>query len=115
MVADRRYRLARSVARYALAAFIVWQARLAVDALAGQTTSVDVAAVLGVFTDLRVTVSLTLAGGAAAWAVVERKLRQRVIVRMHSRIQELEGRLDPGRSSSGLTTKGLTGPADREM
>jgi hypothetical protein len=112
---DQRYRTGRAVCRYLLIGFGLWQGRLAIDALAGQTTDVYVKAALGAFAELRVSVLLTLAGAASVWALLERYLRHRIIVRLHTRIRDLETNIDPERSSSGLTTKGQTNPSDREI
>lgn len=112
---DQQYKTARTVVRCVVAAFGLWQARYAIEALAGQTTSIYVHTILEVFADLRFYLAFALAGGMAAWAVVERILRQRAIVRLHTRIKELETKADPERSSSGLTEKGQTNPRDRGL
>jgi hypothetical protein len=105
----------RALGLYALIAFGLWQAQLSIVAFAGHETSVYVHAILEMFADFRVSIFVTLAGGAGAWAVAERLLRQRMIVRLHTRIKELETQVDPGRSSSGLTRRGQTNPQDRKL
>jgi hypothetical protein len=49
----------------------------------------------------------------AGYGVVERQLRRRNIKRLTARTEELEKRLHPARTSSGLTPKGRTRPEDR--
>jgi len=112
---DQRYRTTRALTRYALVGFGLWQGRLAIDALAGHTTSVYVQAILDVFADLRVAILISLTGATTLWALGERRLRHHIIVRLHTRIRELETAKDPHRSSSGLTTKGQTNPTDRDI
>jgi hypothetical protein len=110
---DQRYLTIRAISRYLLIAFGIWQGRMAVEALAGQDTSVYVRAVLGVFADLHVSILVALAGATTVWALFERILRHRIIVRLHTRIQKRELGIDPERSTSGLTTRGQTNPEDR--
>lgn len=110
---DQRYRTARSLGRYSVIAFGLWQGRLALEALAGQKTELYLEALLGAFAAVHVAVWIGLAGATTVWALAERKLRHRVIVRLHTRIREIEMERDPNRSSSGLTTKGQTNPTDR--
>jgi hypothetical protein len=92
---------------------MAFMAEQSIVALAGQTTAIYVETVLRAAADMRIVLSITLAGGAAAWAVFERILRLRVIERLHGRIRFLEDQIDPHRSSSGLTTKGRTHPRDK--
>jgi len=81
-------------------------------AFAGQSTSVIVEATLSILADFKFMVSLTLAGSAAIWAIVERSLRHRKVKYLQERIRQLETSIDPKRTSSGLTTKGKTNPKD---
>jgi hypothetical protein len=85
-----------------------------VDALAGRTTSLFVRVVLNVLFDIRFVLLLGTTAAAVVWAIVERKLRQRTILRMHPRIKQLETMIDPGRTTSNLTPKGETNPMDNE-
>lgn len=52
-------------------------------------------------------------GGGIAYGVHQRRLRRRNIKRLTGKKTELERRMDPGRSSSGLTETGKTRPEDR--
>lgn len=49
-----------------------------------------------------------LAGGTTVWAYSERRLRQIKTQRMSDHVKEIEKRLDPERTSSGLTPTGQT-------
>jgi hypothetical protein len=79
---------------------------------AGQSTSVAVNATLSLLADLKFVLSLTLAGGTVAWAMIERSLRHRKVSYLQNRIRELETSIDRKRTSSGLTAKGKTNPKD---
>jgi hypothetical protein len=110
---QQRYATARTAIKtvgWMIAAYFAYKA---VDALSGQTTSVAVSLILNALVDLKFVLSIALTGAACAWAVIERALRHRKVDRMQERLKELETRLDPGRSSSGLTTRGETHPRDR--
>jgi hypothetical protein len=108
-----RYALARTAFRALCGIGIAWLAREAIADLAGRETSVTVATALSVVGELKVTIAITLAGGAAIWAVVERALRHRKTEALQTRIIDLEKSIDPRRSSSGLTPKGQTNPHDK--
>ena len=110
---DQRYRLWRTLIRAAATVGCVWLMAEAVGELAGKDTSVVVRGVLSVFADIKFVVSVALAGCAAAWAVLERWLRHRKVEHLQARVIALEQQIDPNRSSSGLTAKGQTHPADR--
>ena len=90
-------------------------AERAIEALAGWETAVYVQTFLQVVADIKVWLAMTLAGLTSGWAIAERRLRQRAIVRLHSRVRELELNLDPARSSSNLTLDSKTNPEDREV
>lgn len=54
----------------------------------------------------------TLAAVTSGWAMLERRFRRQKTEKLTRRIQELEHRLDPDRSSSGLAETGETHPDD---
>jgi hypothetical protein len=107
---EQQYRTLRTFLKVAGGVFAVYLTREALEALAGETTRL--AFELSVLADVKFVATVTLAGTATAWAVVERKLRHRKVEQMSGRIKELETRLDSNRSSSGLTPKGKTNPKD---
>ena len=114
-ILDQVFRTVRAFGLFSLIAFGLDQARLALQAFAGQSTSVHFETILRAFVDVRVAAAFSLAGGAASWAVVERVLRRRAIRRLHGRVKELELKINPSRPSSGLTVAGKTNPDDREL
>jgi len=86
--------------------------------LAGKTTLASFAmsvaiAVLGNDKVMK-TIYIVLTGGSIAYGAGQRRLRRREIKRHTARPRELEKLIDPGRSSSGLTSEGTTRPEDRE-
>lgn len=93
------------IARYGFAA---------VESLAGKSTTLLLSWGLDLVADWRVSISVTLAGFAGLWALLERRVRQRTVERLHRRINELETKVDPNRSTSSLTPRGKTNPRDRE-
>jgi hypothetical protein len=78
---------------------------------AGKETAVSFA--LNFLADIKFVVTLGLAGAAATWAVAERMLRQRKTQSLQDRIKDFETKVDPNRSTSGLTRTGKTHPRDR--
>ena len=95
---------------------ICYFAYLSIAALAGKSTL----AAIGIYlvADLKVNKFLSHIVMAAfgisgtAYGYQQKKLQQRNIERMSKVIQNLENKLDPNRSSSRLTDKGLTRPED---
>ena len=86
---------------------------LTVDSLAGKTTATDIA--LKAITDLKLDkgVLYLLTGGTTLWAIRERRLRKKNTKHIAAHIKELEGRIDPNRTSSNLTETGDTHPEDK--
>jgi Flp pilus assembly protein protease CpaA len=112
---DQIFRTARTLIRCATVAVIFYWGFQALEVLAGQDTKLSIALSL-VFTalvDIKFAAAISLAGGATAWAVLERRLRLQKVDNMQGRIKQLEQMIDPNRSSSGLTTEGRTNPKDR--
>ena len=81
---------------------------LIVAALAGDRTVADIG--IRVLADVSFSVILPVAFGIGGilYGRLQRKLRKATVERLAPRSQELEQRLDPERSSSGLTSKGDT-------
>jgi hypothetical protein len=79
---------------------------LPIQASAGKVTAITY--VLEWIQDWQFGTKLALTGtaGSVVWAIVERKLRLRERKTKDSRIAELELRLDPNRTSSGLNVSG---------
>lgn len=111
----QRYETARTAIRWIGIAIVAYLGFGALQAFAGQSTSVAISLILNVLADLRFKLAIALTGAACAWAAAERILRLRKIESMQGRIKDLETRLDPKRSSSGLTPRGQTNPRDRRL
>jgi hypothetical protein len=108
---DRFYRTVRTAIRVGGGCFAAWCLYLAVDSVAGKTTAFSVG--LSLLWDVRLVLAFSIAGSAILWATAERWLRHRKVEFVQGRIRELELKIDPNRSTSGLTTKGRTNPKDR--
>jgi hypothetical protein len=108
---DERYKTARTVIRWAGLCMLMYLFMAGLAPLAGKETVVSFA--LSILADFKFALSVALAGAATAWALVERKLRQRKTEYFQDRIRRLETQVDPRRSTSGLTREGKTNPNDR--
>lgn len=108
---DQRYRTLRTALRCLFGLFAVYYLRDIFEVLAGKTTRL--AFELAVLADFKLQIVITLAGVAAVWALVERRIRHRKVEHLQDRIKQLETRIDPKRTTSGLTPSGKTHPMDR--
>jgi hypothetical protein len=93
----------------AIAAFIWLTAR----SLAGKMTFAQIG--MSLLGDLKISdgVAYMFGAGGVGYGYKERRLRQRTIERLSSRIEDLEKGKDPRRSSSNLTKRGTTRQGDR--
>jgi hypothetical protein len=103
----------RTAIRWAGIAIVAWFAKEAVTSLAGQNTSVLVSFVLNALVDIKFALAVTLGLVGMGWAFVERAFRYRKVEYLQGRIRQLETRIDPNRSTSGLTPGGKTNPQDK--
>jgi hypothetical protein len=84
-----------------------------VVALAGETTTANIAMkILGNFS-ISQALAWSLSAGSAGYGLAQNKLRKDTVERLQSRIRELEESCDPRRSSSRLTPRGDTRPEDK--
>ena len=122
--ADQRYRLCaqgidalvtlvRSLFWALVALAIAYWTKDVLVAYAGKSTMADVA--LRLVADLQIdrAAAYIFGGGGVAYGLQQRRLLRRNIARLTPRAKELETRIDPDRSSSGLTATGTTPPRDR--
>ncbi len=110
-IIDRAFDIVRLVLFLSFAGFVVYRTGLTIQAFAGKTTDADV--LIGFISGgsgITITISATLNLGLLMWGLGERRLRGRLIRQFAERPRELEHRLDPNRSSSGLTPDGRTPP-----
>jgi len=63
--------------------------------------------------DWRSIIAYIAAISGLGWGFTERKLRHSTVNRIQGRMTELEIRVDPNRTSSGLTPEGKTNPSDK--
>jgi hypothetical protein len=112
---DQLYLTLRTLLRCGTAVLIAYFGFEAVKVFAGESTRVDLALSLFIsaLAEVKMVALLSLTGVACAWGVMERTLRHRKVAQLQTRIRDLETRLDPERSSSGLTSGGRTNPEDR--
>jgi hypothetical protein len=113
---DQRYKTLRTVVRGGYIFGAIWVAFSALETFAGLSTNVSVvlSLALSALFETKFIISITLAGSCAVWAAAERMLRYRGIERLQGRIKELETAIDPKRSTSGLTPRGMTNPRDKK-
>jgi len=113
---DTGLRLGQSLIKYVAACFIVWQLGLALEALAGKSTLAN----FGVFliADLKANkvfshIIMGIVGvSGVGYGLRERAQKRKQIKRLGNRVVDLEKRLDPNRTSSGLTVDGRSRPED---
>jgi hypothetical protein len=86
---------------------------LTISKLAGQQTSADIG--VGFLADVNVSVFVawTLGSAGVIYGYYQNRLRKDTVERLQGRIQALELKLDPNRSSSRLTKRGDTRPEDQ--
>jgi hypothetical protein len=87
---------------------------LSTEVLAGRTTSASIVMTFLASVTVSKALAYILGTSGIVYGVGERKLRQRTVKRLQSRITKLEAAKDPKRTSSKLTPKGETRPQDRE-
>ncbi|KQS89824.1 hypothetical protein ASG50_27895 [Rhizobium sp. Leaf386] len=105
------YSTIRTIVRCCAAVLAIYVFMQALAPFAGKNTAMSLA--FSVLADVKFALTVTLAGAATAWAVVERTLRRQKTQYLQDRIIELETNIDAKRSSSNLTRTGKTNPKDR--
>ena len=97
------------LAKWAVIAVCAW---LSIESLAGKATMLK--AVFEYTTGNKAAVILPwlVTIVMLVWALRERALRRRKTTQMQQHIRDLETRLDPGRTGSGLLLDGRTNPKD---
>jgi hypothetical protein len=109
-------RLGQALIKYGTLCWCIWRLSLTLEAFAGKTTLAG----LGVFllADLKANTVLSHAVmaifglGGAGYGLRERSQKRKEIKRLGNRVVELEKRLNPSRTSSGLTLDGRSRPED---
>ncbi len=113
---DTASRLLLALIKSAALCFCVWKLAPTMEAFAGKTTlanfGVSLIADLKANTVFSHAVMGILGLGGAGYGLRERAQKRKEIKRLGNRVVELETRLDPSRSSSGLTLDGRSRPED---
>lgn len=114
MVVAQSVSLIREGFRIGGGCFIAWMFYLSVDVgtknLAGKATITNISVVADV--TIKDVALIVVAFGGLFYGRQQASLRKDYIKRLSHKQQELEARIDPARTSSGLTPEGDTNPKD---
>ena len=103
----------RHLAKWAAIAVIAVCAWLSIEALAGKATMLEAVFEYTAGNKAAVIPPWLIAIVMLVWALVERTLRRRKTAQMQKHVRDLETRLDPDRTGSGLPPDGRTNPKDK--
>jgi hypothetical protein len=105
--------IAVSTARVAGVVLCFYFAYRATALLAGQNTKAEF--ILSALADLKANqwFAYLFGGGCGLWAWNERRLRKKTTKRLQGRVVDLEKKLDPKRTTSGLPSSGDTHHGDK--
>jgi len=80
---------------------------LAIISLAGKTTIANI--LVSIITDLKMNqwFGLVFGSGGVSYGIVQKRLRKKEIKRLATRCDFLEKKIDPDKTSSGLTIQGV--------
>jgi hypothetical protein len=84
-----------------------------VEVLAGRTTFAEIGMEFLANVTISKAVAWIFGAGGVVYGMRQGALKKSTVARLSSRIEELEQRIDPRRSSSMLTPRGETNPGDR--
>lgn len=107
----RGFDLAKDIIKAITYLGLGWFAYLAIGELAGKQT--DASFLLGYFGESNHNFPWIVAVIAVCYGLAEQRLRKRKTEYLQGRIRELEQRIDPKRTGSGLLTTGETNPKDK--
>jgi hypothetical protein len=113
LLVARIFDLLKDVIRAGILVWGGWIIYLCVKELAGKSTDASFAFAYFVSNDNDYGLPWFFAFAAIVWALLERRFRMKKTQELTIRTQELEKRLDPTRTSSGLAATGETHPRDR--
>lgn len=110
---DGTISIINSLIRWGAIVLIVRYTYLSIATLAGEQTSSNI--VISLITDFKANkwLAYLIGGSGFFYGASQARLRKNTVERLQSRIQELEKRIDPKRSSSNLLTTGETRPEDK--
>jgi hypothetical protein len=105
---DAFARIAQSFTKWGGLALIACFVYLSISSLSGKTTLASIVVnFLGTLTVSKYA-AYAVGGGGCAWAYGERRLRRKRVAELSKRVEELEVKIDPKRSSSTLPSTGTT-------
>ena len=106
--------VARTLIRVGGTVAVFYLIYLTLIPFAGKESSANLKFVAKVITSLRIDQLIAYLVGIAGllYGLAERKLKTGYVEKFSDRIEELETRIDPERSSSGLPSTGKTRPSD---
>lgn len=110
---DAGVSVVKAFLKYSTIIICVYFAYLAIAALAGRTTFASIGLSILGNVNVKDSIYIVLTVGGIIYGVGQRQLRRRNIERLTKQTMELEKRLDPKRTSSGLTKRGTTRPEDK--
>lgn len=113
LLVARIFDLAKDALRYAFYGWVAWTVYLDVRELAGKTTEASFIFQYLFSKENDYALPWILAAATTIWALLERRFRHQKTEQLTQRTKELEQRLDPQRSSSGLASTGETHARDR--
>lgn len=102
----------RLLIKYGFLAVVAFFAYGAIAVLAGKQTFAQIG--IKLLGDIKIANSIgyVVGGSGIIYGRRQKKLKEDVIQKLAPRIKELETKIDPKRSSSGLTERGRTRPED---
>jgi len=115
MVISKIFDLAKQLINGVIWVSLAYIGYLAIDSLAGKTTIANIVLKYLTAEESDYGIPWILTCAFAIWAILENKLRKRKTESFQGRIKELEERLDPNRTTSGLLPSGETHPEDRNL
>jgi len=110
--------VAQTLVRTGGAVAIVFFCREAIGDLAGKSTDSDISFTLAGFDFVAdgmkpgEIVAYVVSVASILYGYLQKRLKKKIIEKMHFRTEELERKIDPKRSSSHLTSSGDTRPED---
>ena len=114
-VLSKLFDTVKDIIKYSCYAWFAWIALLAIRAMAGKKTEAEFLFSAFFSSGNDYGLPWIIAIFASLYAMAQRKLRLKVTFSLQQKIKELELRIDPLRTSSGLLPTGETNPEDREI
>lgn len=110
--ATGRAQIVITAIKYACFAFIAVQAKDVLVAFAGRETIADVGIKFLANVNAAAGIGVVTGVGGIGYGTFQRSQRKKTVTRLSGRIEELEHKIDPKRSSSKIQKNGESNPAD---